>query len=181
MARAHFTGFVHLLSLCLIGCVSNPGNQRVWVSPDKSREVRFVPGPDRSNFEVTPSDFSSCSYYALTNRKTGERLGVAPSVIRDHQLDFVRLQDVHFSPTGQTILIAEDTSDASPVYSYVLLQQADPWEPRFLKLPIRGLVGGFGYGQWPEVERISDTEVCFRYPNDEKLESLRFEEIPDAD
>lgn len=105
---------------------------------------------------------------------------MAPSVIRDDQPGSVRLQDVHFSPTGRTIWIAEDTSDASPVHSHVLLRQAEPWEVRILKMPLQGRAGGFGYGQSPKVERISDSEVIFRYPDDGAPSSLRFGEIPSA-
>jgi hypothetical protein len=164
-----------LAALGFCACAST--NRKTWVAPDRSAELRFVLGPSGTSHAAR----DSYSYYSLHARRSGKRLAVVRSIITDeptHQPP--RRQAVHFSPTGQTILVEEDISDASPDYAHTLLYSDGALSrSRDLQLPVRSRPLPDVYGSLPSVVSITDTEVIYQFPDSEKAERSRFEDLHD--
>jgi len=111
------------------------------------------------------------SRYEIFERPSGKRLEVTASIIDEFALkDHLKRQEVHFSPSGQTIVIDEDASDASDWVNYILISRrsaADRYFVERLELPVRQATSP--YGEWPIVVSVTDSEVFFHYPDDTEI------------
>ncbi len=172
--KSKFT-FLSLASLILVSC--SVTHDKVWNSPDKTTQLRFVKGPQGP----TQSNEESFSFYSLHERQSDKRLISVRSIINENTLDFVQTQRIHFSPTGMTILIEEDISDASPDYVYTLIYQEDSrYHSRDLALPTRSTPNPHdGYGLWPDVISITDEAIEYRFLKDEPSVWVKISELRD--
>ena len=108
------------------------------------------------------------SQYEVFSQHSGKRLAIAASIVDEFALkDHLKRQAVHFSPSGNTIVIDEDASDASDWVAYTLITRRNAGElfsVGELTLPVRDTHSS--YGEWPVVVSVTDSEVFYRYEGD---------------
>lgn len=167
---------VGLLATVLISSCATQSKQS-WESPDHSTRLTFTQAPSGTS----GSEGASYSYYSLHDTKTGERLAVVGSIISD-SATYVAKQRVHYSPTGRTILIEEDVSDASPDYAFKLLYlDGSFYHSRNLNIPAQLLPDLHNvYGVTPVIVSITDDAVKYRYNELEHSQESTFKELRDV-
>lgn len=88
---------------------------------------------------------------------------------------------VFFSPTGETILIDEDVSDASPSYQFILIHFNPDIhyvrdEVRHLELPT---VPTATYPGRPSIISISDESITYRFYGEHRSKTVKFTNLRD--
>lgn len=167
--------FILVTSAVLSSC--SVTHDKAWNSPDRTTELRFVKGPQGPTY----SNEDSFSFYSLHESQSGKRLITVRSIINEYTHPSVQKQRIHFSPTGRTILIEEDISDASPDYVYTLIYRGENgFYSRDLALPGRSSSNPHDvYGLWPDVLSITDDSIEYRFFEDEQSAWVKITDLRD--
>lgn len=148
---------------------------RTWTF--KNRKVSLHLGPS-----VIGDEPKTASYYLITPSKdSSDNCSAGSYISKEDYSHRGRLIEpaVHFSPSGNTVLIDEEVSDASPLYQVILVYFDSHLKRDWIRHISLPAVPTISFPERAIIISITDGEIFYRFPGDKKVKRVLISEVPD--
>ena len=142
------------------------------------RVVTLTLGP-----ELIPHTIDTASYYTISPSPGSDKpVNTESFISKEYYFDRI-IPQIFVSPTGKTVLIQEDVSDASPHFQYILIYYDSHLQRDWVRHLAFSRASRWSYEDpRPEIVSITDEKVTYRLDiKSKKTKTSKLEALSDAE
>jgi hypothetical protein len=142
------------------------------------RVITLTLGP-----ELIPHTIDTASYYTISPSPGSDKpVDTGSFISKEYYFDAI-IPQIFVSPTGKTVLIQEDASDASPHFQYILIYYDSHLQRDWVRHLAFSRASRWSYEDpRPEIVSMTDEKVTYRLDmRSKQTKTSKFEALPDAE